>query len=134
VTIGRFVCESPDREAIWKHLHPAGHSEAIPIDSSNRGEALASMKDTLDADVRREFAEAGQPLPPDAETHLDLAIAYLEMALVADALGEAGTALRLGQLPLGRASAAIGLLFDEKHLRRSVSAALDLIRESLFQN
>ncbi|MBL8912524.1 MAG: hypothetical protein JNM17_17660 [Archangium sp.] len=72
--------------------------------------------------------------PPDADTHLDLAVAYLEMELPHDAVTEAGEALRLGKLAHKRASEALHIVLDPKFLLERVEFALDRIRDSTFQN
>ncbi len=69
-----------------------------------------------------------------AETHLDLAVAYREMELFNDAVGEAGEALRLAKLAHDKASIAVAILFDDRSLCVSVADALSLIREAHFQN
>jgi hypothetical protein len=91
-------------------------------------------------EVMPEFGLSGSEMlaylseEPDAQTHLNLAIAYREMGLPADALVEAAQAIRLAQLPQAQSSLALEMLLEPGRLRVNVTAALDLIRNSHFQN
>lgn len=71
----------------------------------------------------------------DAETHLDLAVAYREMSLGEDALIEVAVALHhLERLRPSRASEAVRFLLDPRWLRLSVDELLTLIRAEHFAN
>lgn len=65
----------------------------------------------------------------DAEVHADLALAYLEMGLLSDALTEAAEVLGRGATPA--ATVAVDVLFNE---RLAHPNALEGLRRLLFPN
>lgn len=71
-------------------------------------------------------------LPPlDAETHLDLSVAYREMGLPGLALREAAAALQsVSQLPRRRALTALRFLLDRRQLQFPVDELLMVVRET----
>lgn len=71
----------------------------------------------------------------DAETHLDLAVAYREMSLTDDALVEVAIALHhVDRLRPSRASEAVRFLLDPGWLSLSVDELLTLVRAEQFAN
>lgn len=74
------------------------------------------------------------PLPPaDAETHLELAMAYAKMGLTGDALMEAAAALEDERhLTRPRALKALSLLLNRRYLQVQVDELLIVVREKLI--
>lgn len=72
-------------------------------------------------------------LPPaDAETHLDLSVAYRKMGLPGLALREAAAALQsVSQLSRRRALTALRFLLDRRQLQFPVDELLIVVRETL---
>ena len=68
----------------------------------------------------------------DAETHLDLSVAYREMELPGLALWEAAAALQsVRQLPRRRALTALRFLLDRRRLQFPVDELLIVVRETI---
>ena len=128
--IGRFVRNGPGRARLWPALQ--GIRDANPsLHETGR------LNDVLVGEVFAEFKKGteGVVTPADAETHLDLGIAYREMGLVADALMEAATALQHeNKLTRPRAREALNFFLDRRQLRVGVDQLLVFLRESLFSN
>ena len=71
--------------------------------------------------------------PADAETHLDLAVAYRETGLSNDALTEAAIALEHGaSLSSKGEQIAVSIVLDPKGLRTSLEEALAILRSVLY--
>ncbi len=130
--IGRFVSNGPGRTGLWPALEaePANHTPLrIQVDEPVADRVL---------DLREVFVDLTQRLDgavADAETHIDLAIAYCEMGLIGDALMEAAVALvRENHVSRPPAREALSLVLDRRHLRVGVDETLVALRRAFFTN
>jgi hypothetical protein len=123
--VARFAQTSPARERLWPAVAPKGAAPDL-------GEVPAPVAQVFTQFKQKLEHVAGAA---DAQTHLDLALAYRAMALNGDAAQEAATALEHhAVLPPVRVNYALGLLFDPGVLRVSRGVAVEVLREALFAN
>lgn len=146
--LGRFVSDGPDAvvSTIWRTRAPKSSARGwVPAPGSTLTDLLAQERASQTSDPAKfeqsveavfvEFTKGieGVVKPEDVETHLDLAIAYREMGLVDDAVGEAAIALRHGASLLGkRTKEAVAVIFDARAMRVGLDEALDKLRRVLF--
>ena len=127
VAIGGFVLRGTGRARFW----PAIERAPLPVAPISEAERERRYAEYTVEEVFAEFA-AGMSMTPDAETHLDLAIAYREMGLESDALAEAALALQQEvKLSRPRALEALSFVVDRPH---GVDEWLMVLREALFTN
>ena len=137
--VGRFVLEGP--RAVVSRIWRAGAQQASDIrtnplaeEHESGSEAAAKVEYSVE-EVFSEFTKGleGVVKPGDAETHLDLAIAYVEMGVLEYAVAEAATALQHGASMLGgRTHEAVALLFGPGALKVRLDEALDGVRPLRF--
>jgi hypothetical protein len=100
-------------------------------------EEMAALFERPGTPAAASFEELRERLPQasDASTHLDLAIAYREMGLPADAVEEAGVALRnQTSLTPRECSTALSLIFAPDLFPTPLDAALEGLRTLIFAN
>lgn len=131
--VGRFVSSGLHRERLWPALNGEPVDQTVLAERSDN----ANSDNAFFAETFVDFTKGLERVAAsaDAETHLDLGMAYGEMGLVGDALMEAARALRLEHhLSRTRAREALGLLFNRRHLRVDLDATLVELRQVLFAN
>lgn len=142
--LGEFASQPRWRARAWKDPGPRD-ADALTRSLTPRADLASFHQEIAElakgwrstGEVFVEITEGNAALvaPDDAETHLDLAVAYREMSLREDALVEVAVALHHSErLTPTRASQAVRLLLDPRWLRLSVDELLTLIRAEHFAN
>lgn len=133
--MGRFATSGSARTRFWPALEGITTREPPTLDTPVFDETVQELIDRepgLFGNLRT-VLEIQPTLPPaDAETQVDLAVAYLEMGLRGEALREAASALQ-DRRHLSRPSArkALMMLLDRRHLQFRVEELLIVVREGL---
>lgn len=137
MTIGAGVFLVPACRQMYEEFEaPIGLWRAIGAttkDESAEGSTDFSFGGVfVDLTDPRAAAAAAQLKSADPETHLDLAIAYRQMGMTADALTEAGAALEIGASLGKRSHQALSILLDPKGLMKTLDETLAVLRAALF--
>lgn len=133
--IGRFATSGSSRTRFWPALEGVTHDEPPDLDSPGFQEVVDELVEhdpEMFGELPRILQMRPQLPPADAETHLDLSVAYREMGLPGLALREAAAALQsVSQLPRRRALTALRFLLDRRQLQFPVDELLIVVRETI---
>lgn len=136
--LGRLAANgsTEQRMKIWTVVSRDRSIDVTPEHMQGREEAAFSSMAGLTPDppLSEVFADFTKGMKgivgeADVDTHYDLGLAFREMGLHEDAIGEMGHVIQYS----GK-SGALAVVLDPRHLRDGLDGALRTLRELLFAN